>query len=336
MVDAERTPGKSMTEPEVFPAAPSEAFVAAQVNTVASGFEPLVTHGRFPYRPIIDVDSFNWPGDTRLAVYLGFNIEHFAFGEGMGASLGPTSPQPDVLNFSWREYGNRVGVWRCLELFEQLSMPAGVLINTSLYDHCPEVIEAFVARGDELIAHGHTNSQRQSDLDENAERALLVYCRDRMAAHNGVAPTGWLSPWISESRVTPDLLAQTGYGYTLNWCHDDRPVKMTTQHGSLWSIPYPQELNDLPMMVGRQMDGRDFADMIIDQFDEMLAQANHPVHPQPLVMGIALHPYLVGQPYRLRHLRRALEHINRARQDGKVWMTTPGDIAQHMSLQGEE
>ena len=85
------------------------------------------------------------------------------------------------------------------------------------------------------------------------------------------------------------------------------------------------------MMVGRQMDGRDFADMIIDQFDEMLAQANHPVHPQPLVMGIALHPYLVGQPYRLRHLRRALRHINQARTNGQVWMTTPGSIAQHMT-----
>ena len=122
-------------------------------------------------------------------------------------------------------------------------------------------------------------------------------------------PAGWLSPWISESRITPDLLAETGYNYTLNWCHDDRPVRMATRKGSLWSIPYPQELNDLPMMVGRHLDARDFADMIIDQFDEMLEQANRSRHPQALVMGIALHPYLVGQPYRLRHLRRALQHI---------------------------
>ena len=93
-------------------------------------FDPLVTHGRFPYRPIVDTDNFRWPGDAGLAVYLGFNIEHFAFGEGLGAALGPVSPEPDVLNYSWREYGNRVGVWRCLELFDQLEMPAGALINT--------------------------------------------------------------------------------------------------------------------------------------------------------------------------------------------------------------
>jgi peptidoglycan/xylan/chitin deacetylase (PgdA/CDA1 family) len=235
-----------------------------------------------------------------------------------------------VLNYSWREYGNRVGAWRCMELFDQLDMPSGTLINTALYDHCPDVMDACLARGDELIAHGHTNAYRQSDLDENAERALLVHCRERIALHSGTPPSGWLSPWISETHLTPDLLAETGYGYTLNWCHDDRPVRMATRAGSLWSIPYPQELNDLPMIIGRQLDACAFADMIIDQFDEMLEQANNSRHKQALVMGIALHPYLVGQPYRLRHLRRALKHIVAARANGDVWTTTPGAIARHM------
>jgi hypothetical protein len=108
---------------------------------------------------------------------------------------------------------------------------------------------------------------------------------------------------------------------------------MKTRNGSIWSIPYPQELNDIPMMVARGLDGRAFADMIIDQFDEMLEQVKSPRHPQPLVMGIALHPYLVGQPYRLRHLRRALQHIAAARERGEVWLTTPGAIARHMDAQ---
>ncbi|WP_454056516.1 polysaccharide deacetylase family protein [Cupriavidus sp. Marseille-Q8015] len=296
-------------------------------------FGPLRTHGRFPYRPITDVDRFRWPNGAHLAVYLGFNIEHFAFAEGLGANLGPVSPQPDVLNYSWREYGNRVGVWRCLELFDQLEMPAGVLLNTALYDHCPEVIDACVARGDELIGHGHTNAHRQSEFDEAGERALLDHCRARIRAHSGMAPDGWLSPWIAETLHTPDLLVEAGYRYTLNWCHDDRPVRMQTRSGPLWSIPYPQELNDIPMIMARQMDATAFADMIIDQFDEMLAQANHPRHPQPLVMGIALHPYIVGQPYRLRHLRRALAHIAARRSHGEVWMTTPGAICDFMDMQ---
>ena len=287
----------------------------------------LRDHGRFSYSAITRRPGYRWPGGSGLAVYLALNHEHFAFGEGLGAMLGPPSPQPDVLNFSWREYGNRVGAWRCLELFDELAMPAGTLINTALYDHCPELVTACVARGDELVGHGHTNAERQGQWPEAQERRLLADCRERMRIESGQAPAGWLSPWISESRLTPDLLAETGSAYTLNWCHDDQPVPMRTRSGAtLWSIPYPQELNDIPMIVARQMDGKDFAQMIIDQFDEMLDQARA----QPLVMGIALHPYLVGQPYRLRHLRRALQRIAAARDAGEIWMTTPGAICAHV------
>lgn len=288
-------------------------------------FAPLADHGRFDYQGIPQRPDYHWPGGKRLAVYLGFNLEHFAFGEGMGAQLGARFAEPDVLNYAWREYGNRVGAWRCLELFDALGLPAGTIANTALYDHCPELLEACAARGDELIAHGHSNATYQGTLAEDEEKALLAHCRERMAAASGAAPSGWLSPWIGESRHTPDLLAETGYRYTLNWCHDDQPVRMRTRDGrGLWAIPYPQEVNDIPMIIARKLDARAFADMIVDQFDEMLVQSER----QPLVMGIALHPYLMGQPYRLRHLRRALTHIT-AHRDA-LWLTTPGAICDHM------
>jgi allantoinase len=291
----------------------------------------LPHHGRFDYQAINNRKTYRWPNGAGLAVYLGFNIEHFAFGEGLGAGIGPVSPQPDVLNYSWREYGNRVGAWRCLELFDSLGLPSAALINTALYDHCPELIAACVARGDELVGHGHSNAERQGVLNEASERLLLSQCRERILKESGQAPMGWLSPWISESHLTPDLLAETGYGYTLNWCHDDQPMPMKTRNGSpLWAVPYPQELNDIPMIVARQMDGKDFAQMIIDQLDEMLDQSRA-MNSAPLVMGIALHPYIVGQPYRLRHLRRALQQVAAARDRGEVWMTTPGEIYKYAS-----
>jgi len=284
----------------------------------------LKSHGRYGYSAITRRPDYSWPGGKRLAVYLGFNLEHFEFGSGLGAALGPKSPEPDVLNFSWRDYGNRVGAWRCLELFDSLKLPAGVILNTALYDYCPELVEAFVKRGDELIAHGHTNSERQREMNEAAERALLVSCKQRIQKESKTDPAGWLSPWISESHLTPDLLAETGYRYTLNWCHDDQPVEFATRNGKLWSIPYPQELNDIPMIVARLMGAEEFADLIVDNFDEMLAQSKA----QPLVMGVALHPYIVGQPYRLRHLRRALKHVAKNK---KVWFTTPGKICDFVS-----
>ena len=300
---------------------------------MSAPYSALPHHDRFDYTPITRRPDYRWPNGAGLAVYIGFNIEHFAFGEGLGANIGPAGAQPDVLNYAWREYGNRVGAWRCLELFEQLGLPTAALINTALYDHCPELVQAFVARGDEIVGHGHTNAERQAMFSQEQERDLIAGSRARIAQESGVDVAGWLSPWISESPATPDLLAECGYRYTLNWCHDDQPVRMRTRGGQdFWSIPYPQELNDIPMIIGRQMDGRDFTRMITDNFDEMLAQAAR----QPLVMGIALHPYLVGQPYRLRYLREALAPIAAARDAGHIWMTTPGAICQHVSTLFQE
>jgi peptidoglycan/xylan/chitin deacetylase (PgdA/CDA1 family) len=228
-----------------------------------------------------------------------------------------------VLNYAWRDYGNRVGAWRMIELFDALGWPVSVLLNSAIYDYAPQLAAAFRARGDEFVGHGRTNAERQGVLDEAGERALIEAATAAIARHEGRAPAGWLGPWISQSRATPDLLQEAGYSYLLDWCMDDQPVWFRTRRGRILSLPYPQELNDIPMIVGRKIGGDAFADMIVDNFDEMRVQSRA----QPLVMGIALHPYLVGQPYRLRHLRRALQHIASCR-DG-VWITTAGSIAAH-------
>jgi peptidoglycan/xylan/chitin deacetylase (PgdA/CDA1 family) len=286
----------------------------------------LPTHGRYAYHPIRGRKSYDWPNGTRLAVYLGLNLEHFAFGEGLGAELAPGGPQPDVLNFAWRDYGNRVGVWRLLDLLDELSLPATVLVNSAIYGYCPQVMAAVRARGDEVAGHGRTNAERQGVLPEADERALIEEATRVIAAAEGAPPRGWLGPWISQSRLTPDLLKEAGYTYLLDWCQDDQPIWFKTRDGGrILGVPYPQELNDIPAIVARKDSAAQFADMIVDQFDEMLDQARS----GPLVMGIALHPYIVGQPYRLRHLRRALGHIAARRE--RIWLTTAGAVAEHVA-----
>ena len=284
----------------------------------------LKSHGRFDYSALPHRPLYDWPNGRRLAVYIGLNLEHFSFGEGLGAVLAP-SGQPDVLNYAWRDYGNRVGAWRMLELFENLSMPVSLLVNSSLYEHCPELVAAYRDRGDEILGHGRSNAERQGDLPEAEERELIAETTASIAAHEGRPPRGWLGPWISESDVTPDLLSEAGYGYLLDWCSDDQPVWMRTRNEPILALPYPQEINDIPAIAVRRAGAREFADMIIDNFDEMREQAKA----QPLVMGIALHAYIVGQPFRLRHLRRALEHIA-ANLGDDVWLTTAGAIAEHV------
>lgn len=285
----------------------------------------LPTHGRYAYAPWPDRRRYAWPGGAKLAVYLGVNLEHFAFGEGLGAELAPGGPAPDVLNFAWRDYGNRVGAWRLLALLDRLALPATVLLNSAMYDYAPALVAAHRGRGDEIAGHGRTNSERQSVLPEAEERALIAEATAAIARHEGRAPAGWLSPWIAESRTTPDLLAEAGYRYTLNWCADDQPVWMATRAGRLLAIPYPQEVNDIPAVVARK-DGADaFAALVLADFAERLEQVAADGIPQ--VMGIALHPYIVGQPHRLRALRGALAAI--AARRGEVWITTAGAIAAH-------
>ena len=167
-------------------------------------------------------------------------------------------------------------------------------------------------------------SRLKGQLAEADERALILEARDALTATSGRAPAGWLGPWISQSAVTPDLLAEAGFRYCLDWCHDDQPTWMKTRSGRILSVPYPQELNDIPQIVGRRREGDEFADMIVDTYDVMIRECLD----RPLVMGIALHAYLVGQPHRFKHLARALRHIAGSGAD-LLWLTTAGAIADH-------
>ena len=283
----------------------------------------LRSHDRFPYSPIIRRPEFSWPQGRRLAVHVSLNLEHFAYGEGLGVSYSPGLPHPNTYNWAWREYGNRVGVWRLLELFDEFKLPVSLLLNSQVYDHCPEVVAAFRNRGDEIVGHGRTNSEHHNDFDEAGEKKLIDDVTVAIERHEGKKPAGWLSPGVNPSNVTPDLLQEAGYRYILDWPMDDQPVWMRTRKGRILSLPYPQEVNDIPMIVLHHGTADAFADMIIANYNEMRSQSRR----QSLVYGIALHAFIMGQPFRLEALRRAFEHMRKA-GDG-AWFTTTGAIADH-------
>ena len=281
----------------------------------------LRDHGRYGYSGIAGRPAGHWPDGSRLAVYVALNLEQYAFAEGLVEDLVPPLGQPDVMNHGWRDWGNRVGAWRLLDMFQDTGIAPSLLVNTVLYDSAPGLIEAFRAIGAPIVSHGRTNAEMQAGLDEPAEAALIAEARDTIARHEGKAPRGWLGPWISETERTPDLLAEAGFDYTLDWCMDDQPVWLRTRTRPFLAMPYPQELNDANAVVLRRVSGRDFADMIVDAFDEMLEGSSA----QPVVLGIALHAHVSGQPFRIRPLRRALQHI--AAQRGKAWITNTDAIA---------
>jgi allantoinase len=285
----------------------------------------LPGHGRYDFSAIEERKDYSWPGGKRLAFYVALNIEHFAFGAGRG--LDPTirdGPQTQR-NFAWRDYGNRVGIWRLFRILDDLKLPASILLNSMVGELYPQIVAKIKARGDDVLGHGRTNAEAVAGRWEPDERRLIAEATESIGKQFGVRPTGWMGPGASESGVTPDLLKEAGYTHILDWPMDDQPIWMHTRAGPILSIPYPLELNDAGTLVDRDHSGREFADILVDQFDEMVEQSAE----QPLVCAISIHGFIVGQPFRLRPLRQALKHCAEHRLKDHVWYTRAGDIADY-------
>jgi peptidoglycan/xylan/chitin deacetylase (PgdA/CDA1 family) len=287
----------------------------------------LPYHDRYDYSPIVERPDYSWPDGKRLAFYIGLNVEHFAFGQGgMGHTTTELGPPPDVRNYAWRDYGLRVGVWRLFDMFDELGLPVCHLLNSTVYDYAPQILERIRARGDEIIGHGRTNTERQADYPEKEEAALIREATEAITRNEGTPPRGWMGPWISHSPTTPDLLKEAGYDFLMDWPCDDQPFWMRTRSGPLLSVPYPIEINDSPAHLNRRHTAVEFCEMLTEQFDEMLTQSET----HPLVMGLPLHTFIVGQPYRLSQLRKALTYIVKHPKADKVWFTRPNAIAEHV------
>ncbi|MBB2494705.1 polysaccharide deacetylase family protein [Aquipseudomonas ullengensis] len=280
----------------------------------------LSSHNRYPYTPITAANPRCWPNGARLAVYFVMGVEEYNFGPGLTENLMSGMAYPDYANTSWRDYGNRVGALRLQQRFAEHEVPLSVLLNTAVYDHAPGLVEQLSAAGCELIGHGLSNSDSLAGRAREDERQYLASVSQRIQQATGKAPLGWSSPWLSQTENTVDLLAETGYGYVLDLGMDDRPVWLNSSHGRFLHIPYALELNDSSTIIGRQASASDFRQMITDQFDELLNAASD----QPLVMSVVIHSFISGQPFRLRQLTQALQHICAQRE--QIWLTTPDQI----------
>jgi allantoinase len=282
------------------------------------------SHERYSYSSISSRPNYSWPEGKRLAVYVSVNIELFSYGEGKGVAIAPPDQANSHSIYSWRDYGNRVGVWRIFDLFDQLKLPLAAQLNTAIYEHCPDIPERLRCRGDEILGHGFSNSFEQGHLPEAEESRLIQDVTHTIKGREGQQPSGWMSPWVSNSAFTLDLLQEAGYRYVMDWTCDDQPIWMKTRNGRILSMPYPIECNDTRSIVWFGYSSQDFADMLVDNFDEMLKQSEG----QPLVCPISIHPFVIGRPYRIRQFRRALEHIVKHRD--AVWITRPGQICSHV------
>lgn len=276
---------------------------------------------RYDYLPITRRPVYDWPGGARVAVYLSIVQEHSVSDE--PGKPAPVAPPPSMNGAASCDYGNRVGAWRVLDLLYELALPATVPVETAIVDFCPELVRAHLMRGDEIAGYAGAPSKHQITPSEEEESALIAETTGKLAALAGARPAGWLCPGSPESRLTPDLLAEAGYAYLLGSCCDDQPIWMRTRQGRILALPSAPDLDDVNMIAGAKIGADAFADMIVDDFDERLHQSES----GPLVMGLSLHPRIIGRPHGLKHLRRALRHL--LAQKDRIWFTTAGSIAAH-------
>ena len=285
----------------------------------------LPQHGRYDFVPLVERKDYSWPGPNgekrRLAFLVTTNIEWFAFGAGLGNDPAKAGEPQTHRNYSWRDYGNRIGIWRLFDLLDELRLPAGHCTNSLIYDYAPQITDAIRRRGDEVIAHGRTNAESLRGLWQPDEERILREVTDCIARREGAPPAGWFGAGAYETPHTPDLLQELGYRYLMDWPMDDQPVWMRTRSGRILSIPYPVETDDAQGVIHRRWSAATFADAVVDQFDEMLRQSEA----HPLVMNVSVHPYVFGQPFRVRQLRRALRHCA---GQAAVWYCRPREIAE--------
>jgi peptidoglycan/xylan/chitin deacetylase (PgdA/CDA1 family) len=275
----------------------------------------------YAYSPITQRPKTRWPNGKRLAVYVALGLEEYAFGEGLTENLIPGASHPDMANTAWRDYGNRVGGFRLIERLKRFGIQPTILLNTDVYHTSPAITDAARNAGAEFVAHGLSNSDTLATMEPGEEALYIRKVAEEIASRERKAPLGWSSPWLAHSPTTLDNLHAEGIRYLLDLRLDDQPVWLTTTHGKLLSIPYALEINDSSTMIGRQTAAGDFTAMIVDEFDELLEASED----RALVMSIVVHSFISGQPFRLKALTRALEHISRHSDD--IWFTTPAEIA---------
>jgi allantoinase len=275
----------------------------------------------YEYSPIVKRPKLTWPNGARIAFYIGLNIEHFEVDKPATSIFAATASfVPDPLNYGWRDYGLRVGIWRMIEALDKYGMRPSVLLNADVCKHYPQVVEAGRTRNWAWLAHGRNNSTFEAGMAMEEERRYLEEVVATISKSTGQAVKGWLGPALTETFETPRLLRQLGLTYVLDWCADDQPFALNVP--GMISVPYSIEVNDITMCVGKSISGDAFCQIIIDQFDQLYKDSEN----SGRVMALCLHPFVSNQPYRQKYLERALEYI--ARHDS-VWLTTSDEIAAH-------
>lgn len=268
----------------------------------------IMTNPRADFSPIVDRKPLKLPEDARVAVWVIVNIEEWPFSEPMARTVIPP-PQgvtivPDITNYGWFEYGLRVGFWRIRDVLGNHNIRASVSLNGSVCNTYPQIVDACLKSRWELFGHGFVQRALPKEKDE---RAVIRQTIEVIREKTGQKPRGWMGPGLHETYHTPDILAEEGIEYVLDWVNDDQPYPLKVKQGSLFSIPYTMELNDIPIYAVQHHCSAELFDRSCDQFDTLYEEGKKNYR----IMAIAVHPYLTGVPHRIGYFSKIFEYIKK-------------------------
>jgi len=275
-----------------------------------------MSNPRADYSPIVDRSPLKLPGGARVAVWVIVNVEEWDIAAPMARTVLPT-PQgatviPDIPNYSWHDYGMRVGFWRIKEVMDRYGIRATVSLNASVCYSYPQITEAMVKADWEIMGHGF--KQRALPLEDD-EREVIRKTIATIREETGAAPRGWMGPGLAETFDTPDILAEEGIEYVCDWVNDDQPYPLKVKAGRLISIPYTLELNDIPIFIVQHHRSPEMFERGKDHFETLYREGEESAR----IMAIAVHPYITGVPHRIGYFDRLLEYLKS--RDGVLFVT---------------
>jgi peptidoglycan/xylan/chitin deacetylase (PgdA/CDA1 family) len=262
-----------------------------------------------------------WPNGARIAFWIGVNVEYYQIEQpSFSVSPATAAAEPQTIEFSRREYGPRVGIWRLMRVLDKYGLRASVLLNSDVCHQYPQIIEEGNKRRWAWLGHGKTNSRKWTGMSMDEERAALAEVVGTIRERTGQPVRGWLGPALSETWNTPALLAEQGLTYLCDWPVDDQPYPMQVPSGRLIGMPYTSDLNDMSMFRGNTVDGPAYHDIVTSHFDVLYEEAAA----TGLVCCLPVHPFIINQPYRHKYLDQVLAYIA---GHENVWLTTSDEIA---------
>lgn len=291
-------------------------------------------HDRYQWSMLSERPPVRWPADAPLALWVNVCLQFFPLnqqGKPFPPPGGMTMPYPDLRHYTLRDYGNRVGLFRILRALDRFRVRPTFAVNSRLLERNPYLLGLLRERGDELLCHGwHMDAPHYGGEDPVAERERVQRSLGVLRERSGQPVAGWLSPGRSESAATPELLAAEGVRYFCDWVNDDMPYRFRTDNGPLWAMPLSNELDDRFILVNNLHSEASYEEQLCDACDFLHAEGRRQ---GGRILGLNIHPWLLGQPHRIKRLENVLAHVM---SKGDVWAAPAGEILDRVAAQGTD